>query len=164
MAFSSDKWRKQKGHSIPKWNSAEIWLYIFINTPNNYIELRDEKYLYITVENLVTDWREWIKTLGKIPFHYEIRATDTNYAVKLPNPTHAEYLKNRFAKEKAIAKGLNTALSRIIKENQVLLADVAEVHAILEGAKISPAPTLNSGATVISSNRRIIFPSFERCG
>ena len=55
-----------------------------LNAPNNYAERRDEKYLYITVENPAADWREWIKTLGEIPFPYEISATDTGCTVKVP--------------------------------------------------------------------------------
>lgn len=55
-----------------------------INVPQNYSERRDENFLYITVSNPATDWREWIKTIGEIPFRYEVTGTATGYVIKVP--------------------------------------------------------------------------------
>lgn len=54
-----------------------------IHPIKNYTEEIKEGYLYITIVNPSTDWREWIKTLGEIPFKYEMIETKTGYVIKV---------------------------------------------------------------------------------
>ncbi|MBE8949590.1 MAG: phosphoadenosine phosphosulfate reductase family protein [Quinella sp. 3Q1] len=55
-----------------------------INPVNNYREEIADNYLYITVTAPKTDWREWIKTLGEVPFPYEVNeAADKTVVAKV---------------------------------------------------------------------------------
>jgi phosphoadenosine phosphosulfate reductase len=54
---------------------------------NNSLRYQEEilnGFLLITVTNPTTDWREWIKTLGELPFEYKIEKTKDGYIVKIP--------------------------------------------------------------------------------
>ena len=46
------------------------------NPVTNYSENISDDYLYITVTNPKTDWHEWIKTIGEIPFPYEVQESE----------------------------------------------------------------------------------------
>ena len=49
----------------------------------NYSEETRDNFFYITVTNPKTDWREWIKTLGEVPFTYEVKEIDNVVTVKV---------------------------------------------------------------------------------
>lgn len=51
------------------------------NPVSNYREEISEDYLVITVTNPKSDWHEWIKTLGEIPFPYDVSAPDEKNVV-----------------------------------------------------------------------------------
>lgn len=51
-----------------------------INKQKYKDEVKDRK-LIITVKNPSTDWREWIKTLGQIPFEFSFKQTSEGYVV-----------------------------------------------------------------------------------
>ncbi|MBR6887676.1 MAG: phosphoadenosine phosphosulfate reductase family protein [Selenomonadaceae bacterium] len=54
------------------------------NSVTNYREEISGDYLYITVTAPKTDWREWIKTLGEVPFPYEVNeAEDKSVTAKV---------------------------------------------------------------------------------
>ncbi|GHV54671.1 hypothetical protein FACS1894216_15160 [Synergistales bacterium] len=46
-------------------------------------EIKDHA-IIITVTNPKTDWHEWIKTLGEIPFKYKVESSNDGYTIKLP--------------------------------------------------------------------------------
>lgn len=46
-----------------------------------YSDIEKNGKLIITVKNPSTDWHEWIKTLGEIPFNYEIELTNDGYKI-----------------------------------------------------------------------------------
>ena len=48
------------------------------NPVTNYSEKIIDGYFYITVTNPKTDWHQWIKTLGEIPFFYEVNEAEDN--------------------------------------------------------------------------------------
>ena len=51
-----------------------------INKQKYRDEVKDRK-LIITVKNPSTDWREWIKTLGQIPFEFSFEENAEGYVV-----------------------------------------------------------------------------------
>ena len=54
------------------------------NPVTNYREEIFGNYFYITVTAPKTDWREWIKTLGEVPFPYEVnKAEDKTITAKV---------------------------------------------------------------------------------
>ena len=55
------------------------------NPCRNHHESVDGDKLIITVSNPKTDWREWIKTLGEVPFSYEVTPTDDGCIVTADN-------------------------------------------------------------------------------
>ena len=54
------------------------------NNPERYIETEKNGKLFIRVIDPRTDWREWIKTLGELPFVYAITETSDGYEVEFP--------------------------------------------------------------------------------
>ena len=68
------------------WNARKNGRDLKISTPHYQNEIKDGK-LQITVINPTTDWREWIKTLGEIPFEYKFVKTTNGYKI-----TISEYL------------------------------------------------------------------------
>lgn len=58
--------------------------------------------LVITVKNPSSDWREWIKTLGEIPFNYNVIENENGYSVTIPSKynatTEGKYFKSVFHK------------------------------------------------------------------
>lgn len=74
---------------------------IIDNVPH-YSELIKDGYLYITITNPTTDWKEWIKTLGYISFQYTVEEIKNGYVVKVPESvnktTECKYFKQVFHK------------------------------------------------------------------
>ncbi len=62
------------------WNARKNGRDLTINKQKYKDEVRDRK-LIITVESPSTDWREWIKTLGQIPFDFSFEQTSEGYVV-----------------------------------------------------------------------------------
>ena len=62
------------------WNARKNGRDLKISTPRYQDEINDGK-LLINVTNPSTDWREWIKTLGEIPFEYKIVKIKSGYTV-----------------------------------------------------------------------------------
>lgn len=65
------------------WNARKNGRDLIISTPHYQDEVKDGK-LLITITKPATDWREWIKTLGEIPFAYEIDKIKDGYTVAVP--------------------------------------------------------------------------------
>lgn len=59
-----------------------------------YSDIIEDAKIVITVNNPSTDWREWIKTLGEIPFNYEVKSGKDGYKVICE-----ENARKRFPKE-----------------------------------------------------------------
>lgn len=72
------------------------------NNPQKYYDEVVENKLIITVKNPSSDWREWIKTLGDLPFQYEVNETSDGYEVSIPArynaTTEGKYFKSVFRK------------------------------------------------------------------
>ena len=54
------------------------------NNPERYIESESNGKFYIRVINPRTDWHEWVKTLGNLPFTFSVRETIDGYEVSFP--------------------------------------------------------------------------------
>lgn len=69
---------------------------------SRYKEEIKDGFLQITATNLSPDWREWIKTLGELPFQYRIENLETECAVKIPlnmdKTIHSKLFKQVFRK------------------------------------------------------------------
>ena len=68
------------------------------NNPGRYIKKENERdgKLYIRVISPKTDWREWIKTLGDLPFDFSIVETADGYEVGFPIEYNKTVLGKRF--------------------------------------------------------------------
>lgn len=66
------------------------------NNPERYIETERDGKLYIRVISPKTDWREWIKTLGDLPFDFSIVETADGYEVGFPIEYNKTVLGKRF--------------------------------------------------------------------
>ena len=64
------------------WNARKNGRDLTISEQHYREEIRDGK-LVITVTNPTTDWRQWIKTLGDVPFAYEVSEIENGYTVCL---------------------------------------------------------------------------------
>ena len=62
------------------WNARKNGRDLTINKQKYKDEVKDRK-LIITVKNPSTDWREWIKTLGQIPFEFSFEQISEGYVV-----------------------------------------------------------------------------------
>lgn len=51
-----------------------------INEPHYRDEIKDKK-VVITVTSPKTDWREWVKTVGTLPFEYEFENKSDGYII-----------------------------------------------------------------------------------
>lgn len=73
-----------------------------VNNIPHYSEMIKDGFLYITVTNPATDWKEWIKTLGEISFQYSVEEIKNGYIIKIPesinNTTECKYFKQVFHK------------------------------------------------------------------
>lgn len=65
------------------WNARKNGRDLKISTPRYHDEIKDGK-LKITVTNPMSDWHEWIKTIGEIPFGYKIIKIKDGYTVNVP--------------------------------------------------------------------------------
>lgn len=66
------------------------------NNPERYIETERDGKLYIRVISPKTDWQEWIKTLGDLPFDFSVVATADGYEVGFPIEYNKTVLGKRF--------------------------------------------------------------------
>lgn len=66
------------------------------NNPERYIEAERGRKLYIQVISPKTDWREWIKTLGDLPFDFSVVETADGYEVDFPIEYNKTVLGKRF--------------------------------------------------------------------
>jgi phosphoadenosine phosphosulfate reductase len=64
------------------WNARKNGRDLNISTPHYQDEIKNGK-LIITIDNPTTDWQEWIKTLGEIPFEYKIVENNNRYIVTI---------------------------------------------------------------------------------
>lgn len=62
------------------WNARKNGRDLTLSNQKYIDEIKDGK-IIITVENPSTDWREWIKTLGELPFEYTFEQTPNGYIV-----------------------------------------------------------------------------------
>lgn len=62
------------------WNARKNGRDLSINEQHYRDEIKDKRVI-ITVENPRTDWREWIKTIGEIPFEYEYVELKNGYQI-----------------------------------------------------------------------------------
>lgn len=69
---------------------------------SRYKEELKDGFLQITITNPSSNWREWIKTLGELPFEYKIENLKNGYAVMVPasvdKTPQAKLLKQVFRK------------------------------------------------------------------
>ncbi|OGU05542.1 MAG: phosphoadenosine phosphosulfate reductase [Geobacteraceae bacterium GWC2_58_44] len=68
------------------WNARKNGRDLKIPSPRYHDEIKDAE-LQLIVTNPMSDWHEWIKTIGEIPFEYKIIEINDGYTV-----TVAEYL------------------------------------------------------------------------
>lgn len=72
------------------------------NNQERYLESKRDGKMVIRVINPQTDWREWIKTLGELPFDYNVCTTPDGYEVCFPvehnKTTVGKYFKQVFHK------------------------------------------------------------------
>ncbi len=66
--------------SMGGWNARKNGRDLTISKQKYKDDVKDGK-LIITVKNPTTDWREWIKTLGEIPFEFTFDQVPTGYIV-----------------------------------------------------------------------------------
>ncbi|MBF0234717.1 MAG: phosphoadenosine phosphosulfate reductase family protein, partial [Desulfamplus sp.] len=71
------------------WNARKNGRDLNISTPHYQDEIKDGA-LLINITNPATDWREWIKTLGDIPFEYNIITFKNGYTVSMPELMYKE--------------------------------------------------------------------------
>lgn len=64
------------------WNARKNGRDLKISIQHYQDEI-DDGNLYITVTNPKIDWREWIKTMGEIPFEYKVVKTNNGYTVTI---------------------------------------------------------------------------------
>lgn len=62
------------------WNARKNGRDLTINEQHYKDEIKDKK-VVITIDKPRTDWREWIKTLGDIPFEYEYVENKDGYQI-----------------------------------------------------------------------------------
>lgn len=53
------------------------------NNQAQYIEERKDGFLYIIIKNPLSDWQEWIKTLGEIPFEYVYTELENGFSIRV---------------------------------------------------------------------------------
>lgn len=82
------------------WNARKNGRDLTIASDRCYEEVANDKYI-ITVTDPKTDWREWIKTLGNIPFEYEYEALPNGYRITC-NALVTKTYPNEFKKFKQV--------------------------------------------------------------
>lgn len=85
------------GGWIERKNGRDI-----VGNKSRYLEEIKDGYLYITLVRPLTDWREWIKTLGEVSFPYDVETTENGIVVRIPasvdKTTEGKYFKQVFHK------------------------------------------------------------------
>lgn len=84
------------------WNARKNGRDLSINEQRYRDEIKDKKVI-ITVENPRTDWREWIKTVGEIPFEYEYTEFENGYQITCDSDVIKKYASD-FKKFKQVFK------------------------------------------------------------
>lgn len=84
------------------WNARKNGRDLSI-TEQRYRDEIKEKKVIITVENPRTDWREWIKTVGEIPFEYEYTEIKNGYQITCDSDVIKKYASD-FKKFKQVFK------------------------------------------------------------
>ena len=72
------------------WNARKNGRDLTINEPHYRDEIRDKK-VFITVTSPKTDWREWVKTVGTLPFEYEYEEKDDGYIISCDSNVIKKY-------------------------------------------------------------------------
>lgn len=81
-----------------------------------YLERANRNCFEIEVRNPLTDWREWVKTMGELPFELNIESTGDGYIVKISNHDVGLYPKTINALKKVFRKStfcVNCGLCKI---------------------------------------------------
>ena len=78
--------------------------------------IENDEYI-IEVQNPTTDWREWIITLGNIPFHYQVIETSLGYIVKFDKKNLKEYPKETGIFKKIFHKAAYCVGCRVCETN-----------------------------------------------
>lgn len=76
--------------SMGGWNARKNGRDLTINKQRYKDEVKNGK-LIITVDNPSTNWKEWIKTLGEIPFQFNFEHTKTGYCITCDSKAVKEY-------------------------------------------------------------------------
>ncbi len=84
------------------WNARKNGRDLSISEQRYRDEIKDKKAI-ITVENPRTDWREWIKTVGEIPFEYEHSEIKNGYQITCDSDVIKKYASD-FKKFKQVFK------------------------------------------------------------
>ena len=72
------------------WNARKNGRDLSINEPHYRDEIKDKK-IIITVTSPKTDWREWIKTVGTLPFEYEYENKNDGYIISCDSSVVKKY-------------------------------------------------------------------------
>lgn len=75
------------------WNARKNGRDLTISAHQKYTDMVKNGKLIITVESPSTDWRQWIKTLGDIPFVYDFKQTESGYIITCDAKNTKEYPK-----------------------------------------------------------------------
>lgn len=67
-----------------------------VNNPEKYSETRINGNLLITVSEPMSNWREWIKTLGDIPFDFDVKETENQCIITIKEELEKHPLIKRF--------------------------------------------------------------------
>ena len=84
------------------WNARKNGRDLTIASQRCFEEIIDGKYV-ITVTSPTTDWREWIKTIGEIPFEFDYTETADGYVITC-SAKEAKAYPNVFKKFKQVFK------------------------------------------------------------
>lgn len=84
------------------WNARKNGRDLTIASQRCFEEIIDGKYI-ITVTSPTTDWREWIKTIGEIPFEFDYTETTDGYVITC-SAKEAKTYPNVFKKFKQVFK------------------------------------------------------------
>lgn len=72
------------------WNARKNGRDLTINEPHYRDEIKDKK-VVITVTSPKTDWREWVKTVGTLPFEYEFENKSDGYIISCDSSVVKKY-------------------------------------------------------------------------
>lgn len=72
------------------WNARKNGRDLTISEPHYRDEIKDKK-VVITVTSPKTDWREWVKTVGTLPFEYEFENKSDGYIISCDSNVVKKY-------------------------------------------------------------------------